>query len=404
MELKAFFDKHIGGDRVIWAVLILLSLISIVVVYSATGSLAYKVHHGNTLKMLFSQIFFSVLGLSVVFISHKFSYKFYMRMAGWAYLGGIGLLAATLVMGASLNEGGRWLAIPGTGLMFQPSEFAKVALMMLLARELAIYQNGEMEERSAFLRMLAYIMIAVGLIFRENFSTAAMVFVVSMALLFVGRIGLKYIIATIAAGVAVMVVLLLLSSYVPQLHRLSTWKARLERFGSNEKGIEGNYQSEQAKIAVVTGGVTGKGPGNSTQKNFLPHPYSDFVFAIIVEEYGIFGAIFTIMLYLILAFRMGKIVKECQSAFPALLVTGLTILFLVQSFINMGVSVGILPVTGQTLPLVSKGGTSILFTSLGFGAILSVSRYLEEQKIKGNSRNTESEEAIEYSSEYNEQA
>lgn len=380
--MRAFFDEHIGGDRVIWAVLILLSLISIVVGYSATGSLAYKVHQGNTFKMLFSQVFFSLAGLAVVFGTHKFSYKFFMRIAPYAYLLGIALLAATLVMGASLNEGGRWLAIPGVGIMFQPSEFAKVALMMMIARELAIYQSGETDEWSAFLKMLGYIMVMVGLIFRENFSTAAMVFMVSMALLFVGRISLKYILSTIAAGIAFMAILLILSSYVPQLHRLSTWKARLERFGSSEKGAEGNYQSEQAKIAVVTGGVTGKGPGNSTQKNFLPHPYSDFIFAIIVEEYGIFGAIFTIMLYLILAFRMGKIVKECTSAFPALLVTGITILFLMQSFINMGVSVGLLPVTGQTLPLVSKGGTSVLLTSLGFGAILSVSRFLEEQKLK----------------------
>ena len=380
--MRAFLDEHIGGDRVIWAVLILLSLISIVVGYSATGSLAYKVHHGNTFKMLFSQVFFSLAGLVVVFGTHKFSYKFFMRIAPYAYMLGIALLGATLVMGASLNEGGRWLAIPGVGIMFQPSEFAKVALMMMIARELAIFQNGNTDEWSAFLKMLGYIMLMVGLIFRENFSTAAMVFMVSMALLFVGRISLKYIISTIAVGIDFMAILLVLSSYVPQLHRLSTWKARLERFGSAEKGVEGNYQSEQAKIAVVTGGVTGKGPGNSTQKNFLPHPYSDFIFAIIVEEYGIFGAIFTIMLYLILGFRMGKIVKECNSAFPALLVTGLTILFLVQSFINMGVSVGLLPVTGQTLPLVSKGGTSVLLTSLGFGAILSVSRYLEEQKLK----------------------
>lgn len=396
--MRAFLDKHIGGDRVIWVVLLLLSLISVVVVYSATGSLAYKVHHGNTFKMLFSQVFFSTLGLAVVFITHKFSYKFFMRVAPIGYLIGLGLLGATLVMGASLNEGGRWLAIPGVGIMFQPSEFAKVALMIMLARELAIFQNGEKDEKSAFLRMLGLVMLAVGLIFRENFSTAAMVFVVSMALMFVGRISLKYIIATVASGVVFMVLLLILSSYVPQLHRLSTWKARLERFGSSEKGVEGNYQSEQAKIAVVTGGITGKGPGNSTQKNFLPHPYSDFIFAIIVEEYGIFGAIFTLMLYLILAFRMGKIVKECESAFPALLVTGITILFLVQSFINMGVSVGLLPVTGQTLPLVSKGGTSILFTSMGFGAILSVSRYLEEQKGKGklSTVDNQTEEVNEY--------
>ena len=376
--MKAFIEKHIGGDRVIWAVLILLSLISIIVVYSATGSLAYKKYQGNTFSLLFQQVTFSILGLVTVFFVHKFSYRLFMRLAPWAYLLGLGALGATLVMGVTLNAGSRWLVIGGISI--QPSEFAKIALMMLLARELAIFQRGESDEKSAFLKMLTYIVVMVALIFPENFSTAAMVFAVSMALMFIGRISLSYIFATIGAGLVFVILILFLSTYIPQLHRVSTWKARLERFVTGEKGGEGNYQFEQAKIAVVTGGVTGKGPGNSTQRNFLPHPYSDFVFAIIVEEYGIFGAIFTIMLYLILAFRMGKIVKDCDTAFPALLVAGITILFLVQSFINMGVSVGLLPVTGQTLPLISKGGTSVIFTSVGFGAILSVSRFLEEKK------------------------
>ncbi|MBP8849333.1 MAG: FtsW/RodA/SpoVE family cell cycle protein, partial [Breznakibacter sp.] len=213
--MKAFIEKHIGGDRVIWAVLILLSLISIIVVYSATGSLAYKKYQGNTFSLLFQQVTFSILGLVTVFFVHKFSYRLFMRLAPWAYLLGLGALGATLVMGVTLNAGSRWLVIGGISI--QPSEFAKIALMMLLARELAIFQRGESDEKSAFLKMLTYIVVMVALIFPENFSTAAMVFAVSMALMFIGRISLSYIFATIGAGLVFVILILFLSTYIPQL-------------------------------------------------------------------------------------------------------------------------------------------------------------------------------------------
>lgn len=380
--MKEFLDKNIGGDKVIWAVLILLSMISVIVVYSATGSLAYKHYSGNTFKMLFSQILYSSLGLVAVFIGHKFSYKVFLKYSGHIYLAGVGLLAATLVIGASLNDGGRWLIIPGVNISVQPSEFAKVALMIFLASKMADNKRNTDDSLADYIKMLFYVLVVVGLIFKENFSTAAMVFMVSMLLLIIGGIKIKYIATTIGMAVIGMIILLQLSNYVPQLHRLSTWNARIERFisGDKEGKDPGNFQAEQAKIAVVTGGVIGKGPGNSTQKNFLPHPYSDFVFAIIVEEYGLIGAMAVIGLYLILAFRMGRIVKESKTMFPALMVAGITILFLAQSFINMGVCVGILPVTGQTLPLISKGGTSIIIAGFSFGIILSVSRFIEKDK------------------------
>jgi len=251
--------------------------------------------------------------------------------------------------------------------------------MMYIAKVLAQYQSNDLAANDAFKPIMIHVAIVCGLIFKDDFSTAALIGATSWVIMMIGRVSMKYLFGTIVVVFAFVLVILWLSDYVPFLHRASTWKARVERFVDNDNkeevaGTSVDYQSQRSQMAIATGGFSGKGPGNSQQRYFLPHPYSDFVYAIIVEEWGFIGGFFVMLAYLILLFRAGVIVRASTRTFPAFFVIGLATMMVVQAFINMGVAVGVLPVTGQPLPLVSMGGTSTLFTCLAFGAILSVSR------------------------------
>jgi len=284
--------------------------------------------------------------------------------------------------GTNLNDADRWIPLP-LGLSFQPSELAKLGIIMYTARIIAFYQTDKGCSDEALKNVLLFTGPLIFLIFLDNFSTSFLLGLICMTMLFVGRLRLKLILISFASLIALVGVILVLAFTVPQFEkigRVATIKGRVTNFFSGaKKEREGSsYQSDQAKIAVAKGGLMGVGPGNSEQRNFLPHPYSDFIFAIIIEEYGLLGGGLTLLLYLIILYRIGVIVKRCTRTFPALLVTGLGLSIVFQAFVNMGVCVGLFPVTGQPLPLVSMGGTSLLFTSAAFGMILSVSHTFQE--------------------------
>ncbi|MFC2090431.1 FtsW/RodA/SpoVE family cell cycle protein [Bacteroidota bacterium] len=363
--------KIIRGDRVIWTVILILSVVSLLSVYSSTGSLAYKKLSGDTAYYLINQFKYIVGGIVVIIVFQMFPYHVYSKLSIFFLAASIILLLLALVSGREINEASRWLSIPGTSKTFQPSEFAKLALIMYLARVLSNNQNNLNDFKGVFLKIAGAIAFVCLLILPTNLSTAAIIFTVSFILLFIGRIPFKFLASFIGLGIAGLVIFLLLATAMSKEGRISTWKNRIERYVTGEGD---NFQADQAKVAIVRGGLLPNGPGTSTQRILLPHPYSDFIFAIIIEEYGsIIGGFLLISLYLWLLFRSGMIVRKTKSTFGAFLAFGLALGLVFQAFVNMGVSVGLLPVTGQTLPLVSMGGSSMFFTSMALGMILSVS-------------------------------
>jgi len=385
MGIKATLQKHFKGDPILWGVIVVLAAVSLLAVYSSTGTLAYKYQGGNTYYYMFKHFAFLMLGLGVIYGVHLMDYRIFAKYSTLFLYMSILLLLLTLVTGMSLNHAARWLTVPGIGLSFQPSELAKLALIMYIARTLARHQDAEEGAKDAFKPIMIYVGVVCGLVFTEDFSTAFLIGFIAFLLMFIGRVPFKYLAGTVGAAALLVTLLMLASPYLPFLHRAETWKSRIENFIGSDDEVEGtsdgNYQSRMAQMAVATGGVFGKGPGNSDQRNFLPHPYSDFIFAIIVEELGLWGAFLIILCYVVFLFRAGVIVRGSTRTFPAFLAIGLSYLLVFQGFFNMGVAVGIFPVTGQPLPLVSMGGTSILFTCLALGAILSVSRNnMEEAK------------------------
>jgi len=369
---------RLSGDKVIWFLVACLSLFSILSVYSSTGTLAYRYQSGNTEYYLIKHLVILVMGLGLMFVAHKIKYTYYSRLSQLALFLAVPLLVVTLAMGTTINEANRWLTLPVINLTFQSSDFAKLALIMYIARILTKKQEQIKDFKSAFLPVVIPVIIVCGLILPANLSTAVILFATSVVLMFIGRISFKYIMAMITMGAVFMTIFLVVLFNSPETGRLYTWKARIDRFIDKENAD--TYQSDQAKIAIATGGITGKMPGNSVQRNFLPHAYSDFIYAIIIEEYGLIGGFIVLMLYMILLYRGVMIAHRSPGTFGAFLAVGLTFSLVFQAMINMAVTVDLLPVTGQPLPLVSMGGSSLWFTSLAVGIILSVSRKVEEVK------------------------
>jgi cell division protein FtsW len=372
---QGWLTKTFKGDRAIWGLVALFMFYSLLAVYSSSVGVAFMKHGGNTTYFLRSQFITLIFSLGLIVIVHYLPYRIYFSMAGLILIGSVGLLVLTFVIGSRVNEAMRSIPIPGLGRL-QTSDVAKVALVLYLARSLAKYQK----DLKNFLLVTKYFIIPVGivcgLIMPENLSTAILVFGMSMIIMFIGRVPLKFIMAYIGLGVAgVLLFAMLLTVIKKDNNRVQVWKNRIEHFFSSKGDEDGDYQSNQAKIAISTGGLFGKAPGKSTQRNILPQSNSDFIFAIIIEEYGLlFGAIPLILAYMILLFRGITIAKKCETAFPAFLVLGLIVMIVIQAMINMMVAVGLFPVTGQTLPMVSWGRTSVLVMSFSIGAILSVSR------------------------------
>ena len=377
--MNALLSK-IKGDRVIWAVVVILSIASILVVYSSTGTLAYKYKAGNTEYYLIKQAIIILLGLVLMYFTHLVKYSYYSRLSQIALFLAAPLLLFTLIKGVSAGEASRWLEIPGIGLTFQTSDFAKLALVIYVARLLSMKQEQIKDFKEAFVPIVLPIIIICALILPANFSTAAVLFCTCLVLMFIGRVNIKYILLLVGTGIVCLGLFIALVFAFPHINnRVETWKTRIDSFVSGDS--DENYQAEQAMIAISTGGLFGKGPGKSTQRNFLPQASSDFIYAIIIEEYGsIVGGLAIILLYLILLFRAVRIVNKSPKTFGSLLAFGLCFMLVFQGMINMAVAVHLFPVTGQPLPLVSMGGTSIWFTSIAIGMVLSVSREIDTEK------------------------
>jgi cell division protein FtsW len=384
------------GDKVIWTAVFLLAIVSLLVVYSSTGLLAYKMYKGNTEIYLFKQFAFIVVGLAIIYFAHQVNYTLYSRVAKILFLLSIPLLLYTLFFGVKLNEGSRWIRLPIINMTFQTSDLAKLALFMYLSRLLSKKQDVIKDFRSGFIPVITPVAIICLLIAPANLSTALLIGATSLMLLFIGRVSAKHLLLTVA--VAVVPVLILVGAAMirhaegngttekPRTEgrsrifvRVDTWISRVETFMyGGVDNDENNYQTNQAKIAIAKGGILGLGPGNSQQRNFLPHPYSDFIYAIIIEEYGFAGGVFIALIYLVFLLRSIRIFRRCPFAFGAFLALGLSFTLVIQALANMAVNVNLFPVTGVTLPLVSMGGSSFLFTCLAIGIILSVARNVEQ--------------------------
>ena len=369
------------GDQVIWGVVVLLSFISLLAVYSSTGSLAYRMEK-NSSYYLVKQVMVLGLGLLITYWVHKINYTKFARIAVILYLLSLPLLVYTLFFGTSLNEGSRWIKLPVINLTFQTSDLAKLALFMFLARVLSMKQDVIKDLKKGFIPVLLPMLFTCALIAPANLSTALMLGATCSIVFFIGRVQVKHLLLLGAVGIIGISVLFTVSK-LTGFGRAKTWQQRIEDFAGGKKKdgkTEDVYQVQQAKIAIANGGIAGRGPGKSLQKNFLPHPYSDFIFAMIVEEYGLIGGTVVMMLYLLFLWRSILIFKRCPFAFGAFLAVGLSITLVFQAMLNMAVNVHLVPVTGLTLPMISMGGSSIWFTSIAIGIVLSVSRYVDEME------------------------
>ena len=377
MNIFSYFKR----DRVIWMIVLLLSLLSLLAVYSSIVALAYKHHDGDTEYFLFKQGKLILLGFGLMYVTHRIPYIYFSRISQIMLILCVPLLLYTLIHGANLNEANRWIAIPGTGLTFQSSDFAKLALIMYVARIVTQKQSELMDFKAVLIHIMAPVFIVCGLILPANFSTAAILLCTCLILMFIGRVPAKHILKVLGLAVAGFGFLLLLGNFFPKaLPRVHVWENRIVEFvkGNEEQDPDKNYQANHAKIAIATGGFIGKGAGNSTQRNFLPQAYSDFIYAIIIEEYGsIIGGIGIALLYLILLYRGVRVATKTTKTFGTLLAFGLAFSLIFQGLINMAVAVNLFPVTGQPLPFLSMGGTSLLFSSIAIGIILSISRETE---------------------------
>ncbi len=373
--------KYFKGDPVIWVVVLLLSVFSLLAVYSSTGSLAYKYQGGNTSYYILKHATILAMGITITYITHLIPYRYFSRIAQLLLVVAIPLLAVTLLFGVTRNQATRWLSLPGLGLTFQTSDLAKLAVVMYTARILARKQETIQEPGEIFKSLVLPLMLVCLLVVPANFSTAALIFTTSLILMFIGRVRFRYLLALTGIIVLLMGGLIAVALSNDWEGRIGTWKNRIESFvdGNSEE----NYQVSQAKIAIVNGGLLRLSPGKSIQRNFLPHPYSDFIYAIIIEEYGLAGGILVLFLYLYLLFRAAVLVRNSIKTFPALLAIGLSIMITFQALINMAVVVNLLPVTGQPLPMISMGGSSLLFTCIALGIILSVSRSIKQQQEEG---------------------
>ena len=374
MSLGNRLYAELRGDRVIWAIVAVMAIFSILIVYSATGSLAYREQGGNTEYYLIKQVLVLGGGLVLTYLCYLMHYMKYNKMAPYLLVLAVPLLMYTILNGENINDARRWIEVPFIGITFQTSDFARLALIIYVARELTKKQDYIKDFKSAFLPIIVPVLIIVGLIAPSDLSTALLLFTTCLTMLFVGRVDVRYIFLMLFLGVVVFTFLVALGQFFPDYIRVETWISRLQEYTTDS---DSGFQVQQSKIAIARGGWLGVGPGNSMQRNILPAPYSDFIFAIIIEEYGTLGAIIVVLLYSLLFFRVTRLVTISPKAFGAMLAVGLSLNLIIQAFANMAVSVNLVPVTGLTLPMISHGGTSLLFACISLGIILSVSKYIE---------------------------
>jgi len=359
---------NLEGDRTIWGVVLALSLFSVLLVYSTAG-----------LYFLFNHIIKLLLGLFAMYVVHKIKFKYFSKLGQIGFLFSLVLLVLVLLIGVSVNGASRWLQIAGQ--QFQPSDVAKLAILIYMARQISKQRDYLDNFKDVMWYVLGPLLLVCVLILPNNFSTAALVFINGLVLMFVGKIRIKFIAGIIGVAFVGAISIYTAEKLSPVvmaeiIPRSATWVSRIDSFFIDEEGDEQtkDYQQTQALVAIQNGGVTGLGPGKSTQRSILPYSSSDFIYAIIIEEYGLFGGVMALLFYLILLFRAIRISLRIESVFGSLVVVGLMFSLVFQAIINMLVSVAVLPVTGQTLPLISLGGTSIVFTCIAIGIVLSISR------------------------------
>ena len=373
--MQLSIDKYLKGDKAIWSIIILLSIMSAIMAYSASANMAYRLTDGDAIPFFFRHLVMLVLGIVTIIYLQHFEFRYFSRLSQMGIWVAAALLLVTLIFGRNINSAQRWI------MGFQPSDLAKIILVIYVARMLA----KNKDKIKNFKEGLAPILIPIGgiclLILPADFSTAAMLLTVCFVLLFVGGVAIKHLLAVLGGAIGLLMLLIALNHVVPGLlPRVNTWEQRI--LGYSSGSADENYQAQRAKIAVANGGIWGNGPGNGTIKNELYSAQSDFVYASIIEDYGsLFGGLIMLLLYLMFLFRSIKIMTKTSSSFGGYLAFGLSFLLVFQALINMGVGVNLLPVTGQPLPLISMGGTSILFTCVSIGVILNISRtvYSEEE-------------------------
>ena len=385
--LSSIYDK-LRGDKIIWWIVIMLSLLSIVMIYYSTASLVYRFQGGNSLYYVGKHIFILALGISMIYFTHLLKYIYYSRISQILLFISIPLLLFTLLSGVSEDSADRWIEIPGIGVSFQTSDLAKMALIMYLARVLHKNQNQKMTFKEIFVPVILPIFIVCGLIVKVNFSTTALIFGTCIVLLFIGRVPMKHILSTIGLAIGAFLIFVMVVKIVaPNNNRVLTWQHRVEAWvGGGEEGAhdeaetEANYQSSLSKAAIVSGGVVGNYFSGKNENPLPPQSSSDFMYATLVKELGLIGGIFVAFMYMLLFYRGIRVAVKTESTFGMLLVIGCVISLIFQAFSNMGVAVGLFPVTGQPLPYLSMGGTSLWFTSISIGIILSVSREVYDKQ------------------------
>lgn len=371
-KVKQWADQNLQGDRVIWAVVFALSLISVLVVYSSIGTLAYKKTISTEMYLL-KHTLTVIAGLLAMWFAHKVDYRYYSKLSRFALWISIPLLIYTFTSGTTINDASRWIEVPLMG-SFQPSDFASLALIVNLASMLSKRQQNIDDIKESLIPILFWCGIICGLIALTNMSTAILLLITCMLVMFIGRVPTKYLAMLLFVGVLFGALAFKFGV------RGGTMVSRIKDFAAFVQGEkEPQFQAKHGYIAIATGGVTGKGPGNSDQRNILPNPYADFIYAILIEEYGMIGGIVVLILYLILLHRGMKAAYNSERAFGGLLSAGLCFDLVCQAMVNMGVVVGLGPITGQPLPLISMGGTSMVFTGLALGIVLSVSRGEQDQ-------------------------
>ena len=420
-----FVNKILRGDKVIWIVALILAIISLIVVYSATSALAVSKYGGDTGKVLMKHLGMLLFGFVMMIVASRINYKSYAKIALLLMIPCLALLLYTLVFGRNINDASRSISVGGVS--FQPSEMAKIILITYLARQLIMMEGSVYKFKDFLIKLAMPILLTAALIFSENLSTAVILVGVCMVLLFIGRVKFLHLLALVVLCIVGMGAYLgydaiktnIENKHIRQTHqetltigektdtynekqnRIQTWSNRLKSMGEDKENVDlfddKHMQRTYADIAVASSSFFGKGPGKSEQRNFLPHPYSDFIYAIIIEEYGLVGAVIVLLLYVILFTRVLRIVIKRPLTFGSLMAFGLGFLVIMQAMVNMGVSIGLLPVTGQPLPFVSMGGTSLMATGLILGMILSVTRSMEddamtkEQELQTIAENTEPE-------------
>ncbi|MEN6619040.1 MAG: FtsW/RodA/SpoVE family cell cycle protein [Rikenellaceae bacterium] len=393
---------RLKGDKVIWIIVFLLSLISIAAVYSSSSSLAFK-EGKSTLDFLLKQMRFVLFGLTTLYICYKIPLGWYRMLSYLGLLGSVALLIATIVIGKNINGADRWINI--FGLSFQPAEIAKIATVLYLAKVLEDFKFETFKEFSIW--VLFPIGVVCLLILNGSASTAIILAGISFLILFIAGIKWSHLLKSTGIALVTLILVVALNQAFGLFPRIETAVNRVKNFviekeiskelnpEEKQKEMDKTFQADMAKVAIASVGILGKGPGNSTQRYVLPHPYSDFIYTIIVEEWGFLGGLLVLMLYLWFLFRCIVLARSCSKVFTSVLVTGLGLLITSQALLHILVNVGILPVTGHTLPLISLGGTSLVIMSAAFGIILSVSRTIEVDKVAENEKKENIDKNIE---------